>query len=172
MPLNPNYSGVEQNIEITEVNGLQSAIDTKSNIASPTFSGTVKIEKLKIEKSDTYGQLEITDTTPVATGVGAGITLMGVYGAHGQITSFAHIKAKKSNATVGDYHGNLSLSVRENGNGAYTEIIKLTGEDLKTTVTGGLKVVGSVINIANIPTSASGLATGDIYSNGGVLTIV
>jgi hypothetical protein len=167
MPLNPNYSGVEQNIEIAEVNGLQSAIDTKSNIASPSFTGTTTFTK-----ADTYGQIEITDTTSVAAGVGGGITLNGVYGAHGQITALAHIKAKKSNATVGDYHGDLSLSVREDGGGGYTEIIKLTSEDLKTTVAGGLKVVGSVINIANIPTSASGLATGDIYSNGGVLTIV
>jgi hypothetical protein len=28
MPLNPNYSGVEQKIQISEVNGLQSAIDS------------------------------------------------------------------------------------------------------------------------------------------------
>ena len=37
---------------------------------------------------------------------------------------------------------------------------------------GNLVVAGSVFNIANIPTSASGLATGDIWSNSGVLTIV
>jgi hypothetical protein len=160
MPLNPNYSGVEQNIEITEVNGLQSAIDTKSNIASPTFTG-----KTTFTKEDNFGQIEITDTKPIAAGVGGGITFNGVYGAHGQITAFAHIKSKKSNGIVGDYHGDLSLSVRENGSGGYTEIIRLEGESSRTIIRGGL-------NFSNLPTSASGLASGDIYSNGGVLTIV
>ena len=37
---------------------------------------------------------------------------------------------------------------------------------------GNLVVVGSVINFSNIPTSATGLASGDIYSNSGVLTII
>jgi len=37
---------------------------------------------------------------------------------------------------------------------------------------GNLKVSGSRINIANIPTSSAGLATGDIWNNGGILTIV
>ena len=166
MPLNPNYSGVEQNIQITEVDGLQTALDTKSNIASPSFTGTSTFSK-----ADNYGQIELTDTNPVGAGVGGGITLNGKYNSVG-ITAFANIKSKKSNATIGNYSGDLSLSVREDGGGGYTEVIKLSGEDLKTIVSGGLKVVGSVINIANIPTSASGLATGDIYSNGGVLTIV
>ena len=61
--------------------------------------------------------------------------------------------------------------MREHGGGDYTEVIKLRGEDLKTILNGGLKVVGSVINIANIPTSNTGLATGDVWSNSGVLTI-
>ena len=49
---------------------------------------------------------------------------------------------------------------------------RLTITDTELMVKQGLKVVGSVINIANIPTSATGLATGDIWSNSGVLTIV
>ena len=49
---------------------------------------------------------------------------------------------------------------------------KLTITSTETLVKQGLKVVGSVINFSNIPTSPSGLSTGDIYSNSGVLTIV
>ena len=49
---------------------------------------------------------------------------------------------------------------------------RLTITDTETTLKQGLKVVGSVINIANIPTSEIGLAAGDIWSNGGILTIV
>ena len=145
---------------------LQSNIDLKSNIASPSFTGTSTFTK-----ADNYGQIELTDSKPVAEGVGGGITMNGVYGGSGQTTGLAHIKAKKSNSTTGDYHGDLSLSVREHGGGDYTEVIKLRGEDLKTILNGGLKVVGSVINIANIPTSNTGLATGDVWSNSGVLTI-
>ena len=43
MPLNPNYSGVQQNIQITEVNGLQSALDTKQAIIN---DGDLSISKV------------------------------------------------------------------------------------------------------------------------------
>ena len=141
-------------------NATQTALDLKSNLASPTFTGTVKIEK-----QDNYGHIELTDTKSVAAGVGGGITFNGVYGAGGQITAFANIKAKKSNSTIGDYHGDLSLSVREHLNGGYTEIIKLKGEDLKTIITGGL-------NIVNLPTSSLNLVSGDIWNNNGILSII
>ena len=136
----------------------QTALDLKSNLASPTFSGTVKIEK-----ADNYGQIELTDTKPVATGVGGGITLNGVYGGSGQITSLAHIKAKKSNDTVGNYSGDLSLSVRQNGGGGYTEIIKLKGEDLKSIVSGAMEVNGNInlstghqFMVNNVPIAGGG----------------
>jgi hypothetical protein len=120
-------------------NATQTALDLKSNIASPTFTG-----KSTFTKADNYGQIELTDTNPVAIGRGGGITLNGVYGAGGQITAFANIKSKKSNATIGDYHGDLSLSVREHLNGGYTEVIKLKGEDLKTIVNGSMEVAGNI----------------------------
>lgn len=40
------------------------------------------------------------------------------------------------------------------------------------TITGNLTIVGVALNIANIPTSASGLSSGDVWSNSGILTIV
>ena len=55
--------------------------------------------------------------------------------------------------------------------GTVCDVVPLIGLN-RAIVKQGLKVIGSVINIANIPTSASGLSTGDIYSNSGVLTIV
>ena len=141
----------------------QTAIALKSNIASPSFTGTGTFTK-----ADNYGQLELTDTNPVGAGVGGGITLNGVYGGSGQITSLAHIKAKKSNATIGNYSGDLSLSVRENGGGGYTEVIKLKGEDLKTILNGGLNVAGSV-DLEALPTSAQ---TGTkLWNNNGAINI-
>lgn len=60
MPLNPNYSGVQQNIEITEVSGLQSAIDTvQTNIENETtdrLNGDVTL-------SNSLQALEITVNT-------------------------------------------------------------------------------------------------------------
>lgn len=41
MPIDFNYTGTIQSVEITEVDGLQPALDLKSNLASPTFTGNV-----------------------------------------------------------------------------------------------------------------------------------
>ena len=104
----------------------------------------------------------MTDTKPVATGVGGGITMNGVYGGSGQITGLAHIKAKKSNATAGDYHGDLCFSVREHGGGDYTEIIKLKSEDLKTIVSGAMEVAGNI----NLPTGSEFQINGTAIGGG------
>ena len=188
MPLDYNYTGTEQSLSTSEVDGLQedldlkadqtsisnmdntsdankpvsnatqTALDLKSNIASPSFTGTGTFTK-----ADNYGQIELTDSKPVAAGVGGGITMKGVYGGSGQTTGLAHIKAKKSNATVGDYHGDLSLSVREHGGGGYTEIIKLKGEDLKTIVSGAMEVAGNI----NLPTGSEFQINGTAIGGGG-----
>ena len=70
-----------------EVTSNMDEIALKSNLASPIFSGTVKIEK-----ADNYGQIELTDLKSVAMGVGGGITFNGVYGGAGQQTGLANIK--------------------------------------------------------------------------------
>jgi hypothetical protein len=107
-------------------NATQTALDLKSNIASPSFTG-----KSTFTKADNYGQIELTDTKPVGAGRRRRNYFEWCLWSSGQITAFANIKSKKSNATIGNYSGDLSLSVRENGNGGYTEVIKLKGEDLK-----------------------------------------
>ena len=66
-------------------------------------------------------------------------------------------KVKNPTGNMGIYNGGS-----ERGNWSDTELM----------VKQGLKVVGSVINFSNIPTSATGLSSGDIYSNSGVLTII
>lgn len=55
------------------------------------------------------------------------------------------------------------------GSGGYASIT-----DLLNTIqhTVSIKLDAPVINIAQIPTSDSGLSAGDVWSNGGVLTIV
>jgi hypothetical protein len=146
--------------------GYTEIIRLRGEDSKTIISGGMEVAgTVKIEKADNYGQIELTDTTPASAGVGAGITLKGVYGAHGQITSFAHIKAKKSNSTILDYHGDLSLSVREDGSGGYTEIIRLEGETSRTVIKAGL-------NFSNLPTTPDGLVSGDVWSNSGVLTII
>ena len=87
----------------------------------------------------------------------------GVYGAGGQITSFAHIKAKKSNATIGNYSGDLCMSVRQQGNGGYTEIIRLEGETSKTIVNGSMEVDGNI----NLTTGSEFQINGVPISGGG-----
>jgi hypothetical protein len=148
----------EETARINADTTLQANIDLKSNIASPIFSGTVKIEK-----ADNYGQIVLTDTTSAGAGVGGGITFNGVYGGGGQSTALANIKAKKSNGTIGDYHGDLSLSVREDGGGGYTEVIKLRGEDLKTIVSGSMEVSGNI----NLTTGSEFQINGTAISGGG-----
>lgn len=39
------------------------------------------------------------------------------------------------------------------------------------TLSNGLTVVGTVLNVANLPTADSGLAAGDVWLDSGVLTI-
>jgi len=63
MPLNPNYSGVQQNIQITEVSGLQSAIDTvQTNIENET---TDRLNS-DVNISNSLQALEITVNTKQA----------------------------------------------------------------------------------------------------------
>lgn len=38
-------------------------------------------------------------------------------------------------------------------------------------INGSLSIQGTTVNVANLPTSATGLATGDLWNNGGVLNI-
>ena len=60
MPLNPNYSGVQQNIQITEVSGLQNAIDTvQTNIENET---TDRLNS-DVNLSNSLQALEITVNT-------------------------------------------------------------------------------------------------------------
>lgn len=46
------------------------------------------------------------------------------------------------------------------------------GTDLSTTFAGLIKSSTGKLNLAGIPTSSSGLSSGDVYSNAGILTIV
>ena len=65
--------------------------------------------------------LIVADTTPVAVGVGGEVKLYGVYGAGGQRTTFASIKAKKADAIGANYGAGLALSTRVHGDGGLTE---------------------------------------------------
>jgi len=50
--------------------------------------------------------------------------------------------------------------------------ILITATKDETAYVPNLEVTGSAVNMANLPTSATGLVSGDIWNNGGVLNIV
>ena len=116
-----------------------SAVDTllaaKSDLASPTFTGTV--------------------VAPL------------VHSAHIRSTT-GHLKLQSSGTDI-----NLHI--------ADTECLQITrsGTECRFTVSGGSGVlramgafaVNGTVNFSGLPTSASGLSTGDLWNNSGVLTI-
>ena len=90
--------------------------------------------------------------------------------------TFGEIKVISSAVASGSEKGTMTIGVACTGDGGVDTVLTLEGgvdeASSTTTVAGNLSVGGSVVNLANIPTSASGLSSGDIWSNSGVLTIV
>jgi hypothetical protein len=62
-----------------------------------------------------------------------------------------------------DINSDSSELLLRNAGGTYTVVIKATGTS---------NLDGGLVTMKNLPTSAGGLSAGDIWSNGGVLTIV
>ena len=75
------------------------------------------------------GQLSITDTTAVATGVGGSIGFVGNYSGTSK-TTYGSIEGSKTNGTGGHYGGALVLKSRNHG-GNNEERIRLDGDGLK-----------------------------------------
>ena len=110
--------------------------------------------------------------------------------AGGGNASYAKIYADVIDATAGGEEGRLTFQVAEY-DGTLTTGLKLEGQNqngevdveigatalCQTNVTGQLtvgshlSVSGTVVMMANIPTSASGLTTGQLWNNSGVLNI-
>lgn len=84
--------------------------------------------------------------------------------------TLVRIEAIANDVTAGSSKGTLEFKLRRGGTSSPQTAFELTAgqanADYRTKVTQG------TLNIANIPTSASGLSSGDIYSDGGTLKIV
>lgn len=64
---------------------------------------------------DSRSNMTIRDTSPLAAGIGGGITLGGTYKADGSTTYWAGIGTVKDNATDGNYAGSLVFHTRASG---------------------------------------------------------
>jgi len=136
---NGTFSASQYNIS-----GTQIASDNLSDGGSLAhLTANTFTDKQTITKTHNYAQLNIQDAT-LGINRGGGIELSGVYGAAGQTTAFANIKSQKANATAGNYEGNLSLAVREQGAGGYTEVIGLKGADLSAHFSGSINATGTM----------------------------
>jgi len=94
-------------------------IDSSGNLLVGT-SVRVDVSKFQIEGAKTFGggipqnQLNISDSTAVATGVGGSIAFSGNYSGSNK-TTYGSIEGYKDNATGGHYGGSLVFKTRANG---------------------------------------------------------
>ena len=83
----------------------------------------------------------------------------------GDLVKYGNITGTITNITDGAETGYLSINVQAGGEQYPGEKVKFYSDQMQ--LQSGVK-----LNIANIPTSATGLSSGDIYSDGGTLKIV
>jgi len=83
---------------------------------------------------------------------------------------FARIQANAVSVDPTDAKGSINFYVKRGGHAGVLHALQLiAGTNSYQT---RLNVLEGTLNIANIPTSASGLSSGDIYSDGGTLKVV
>ena len=83
----------------------------------------------------------------------------------GDLVKYGNITGKITSITDGAETGYLSINVQAGGEQYLDEKVRFYSDQMQ--LQSGVK-----LNIANIPTSATGLSSGDIYSDGGTLKIV
>ena len=83
----------------------------------------------------------------------------------GDLVKYGKITGKITSITDGAETGYLSINVQAGGEQYPVEKVRFYSDQMQ--LRSGVK-----LNIANIPTSATGLSSGDIYSDGGTLKIV
>ena len=126
--------------------------------------------------------MQVFDTTSLATGVGGGIGLGGIFNSSGTDTVFSEIRGIKENSTDGNYAGALTFSTRTNG-ASITERMRITSD-------GDIQLSGSTLISTNTSDAADsaqiiiagGGASGDArgasvhiagneHANGGLLQL-
>jgi len=118
------------------------------------------------------GQLNISDTTAIAVGVGGAIAFSALYNGS-SYTTLGSVEGVRETATVGHYGGNLVFRVRANfGDNAERMRILSTGEvgigtsspAFKTEIVGGVTTVETTL--LQIRSDAGGIGTGSTIALG------
>jgi hypothetical protein len=108
-------------------------LDASGNllVGSTTFyGGSGKLFKLQTAGAKTYSEgvpvqgISSVDTTAMAAGVGGSIVFTGQYDTSSNYTMFAGIEGQKTNATTGNYAGDMVFKTRVNG-GNLTEYFRI-----------------------------------------------
>jgi hypothetical protein len=141
----------------TENGSERMRIATSGNVGIGT-SAFVDTSKVQIEGAKTVssgiprGQLNISDSTAVATGVGGSINFSGNYNGNSK-TTYGSIEGFKDNGTAGHYGGALVFRTRTHGSD--------NAERMKITSTGQFIMVGvysdTTSDSANINVRSDGL---------------
>ena len=86
-------------------------------------NGTLQVQGVKtLVAGIPQKGIAITDTTPMAQGVGGGITFNGEYQTGGNYTNFASIEGYKTLSNNGNYDGTLVLKARAHGAAAIEKL--------------------------------------------------
>ena len=113
--------------------------------------------------------------TPSTTGIDQGLIFQDTNAAL-LYTPFTDIVELKNNNADGEVRISATASIRvyeDNGtNGTGIIIMTTAGTNGSVRINGTSNTASSPLNISGLPTSASGLSSGDVWNNSGVLTIV
>jgi hypothetical protein len=156
-------------------------LDTSANLlvgATTPYGGSGKVFKLQTAGAKTYSEgvpvqgISSVDTTAMAAGVGGSIVFTGKYDTTGNYTMFAGIEGQKTNATSGNYAGDMVFKTRVNG-GNLTEYFRIANTGAFGLTGANYGTSGQVLTSggsAAAPTWSS-IAGGDATNNIGYLNI-
>lgn len=145
-------------IEASWLNDVNTAVyttlDLKAPVASPVFTGDATFGgDARVSRGAHIGNYTISHTD-----TGSTTTVFGNYS--GGVYSGMMI----DNTWDGTYNDDAIRFVTHDGGAA--------SQDALTLSKSGDATFSGNVNLSGIPTSSAGLSSGDVWSNGGVLTIV
>jgi hypothetical protein len=132
-------------------------------IADGNTSGDVPFEVTQANGTDTIfkilGDREITQTTGLSKQITINYTALKSIEGNGE--SILNLKTTADNKS-------LTFTINYFGNA----VIQNSTGQLSISTSSNLNLIFNKLNLSGLPTSASGLSAGDVWNNGGILTIV